>query len=334
MLLLLLFMFLISLIITSVTIPYIIKECNKRKIGGNDVHKKGKPFVPGLGGIAIVLSLIISLFLAYIVFSFGSFSVFFDSFTSDRLAEATIYSILVVVIAASIGLIDDFISIPHKIKLLLPLLIAVPIIILKSSWLHIFSLPFIGPLPIPISLYLLLLVPIGVMAVTNVTNTFAGYNGLEAGLAAIISFFFILLGFIHNLPVVLLLSVPLFASSLAFLFYNWYPAKIFIDDVGTLVIGAVFSEIVILGGLEAEGFILLLLYIVDFLFFKVPNNLPTTKWWGTYRNGKLYHEGKSIHLGQFVLSKFNGLREYELVSLFLIIQLLLGVLSIFVSFLK
>lgn len=327
-------MFLISFIVTAISIPFIIKECSKRKIGGNDVHKKGRPFVPGLGGIGIALSLIISMILAYIVFSSHALSLFFDSFISDRLAEVMLYSIVVVVIAASIGLFDDFVSIPHKIKLLLPLLIAVPIIILKSSWLHIFSLPFIGPLSIPISLYLLLLIPIGVIAVTNVTNTFAGYNGLEAGLAAIISFFFILLGFLHNLPVVLLLSIPLFASSLAFLFYNWYPARIFIDDVGTLTIGAVFSEIVILGGLEIEGFILLLLYIVDFLFFKVPNNLPTTKWWGTYRNGKLYHEGKSIHLGQFVLSKFNGLREYELVSLFLIIQLLLGVLSIFVSFLK
>ncbi len=334
MLLLLLAMFLISFIVTAVSIPYIIKACIKRKIGGNDVHKKGKPFVPGLGGIAMVLSLITSLFLAYIVFSFNPLSLFFDSFTSDRLAEVMLYSILIVMIAASIGLVDDFVSIPHKIKLLLPLLIAVPMVILKSSWLHIFSIPFIGQISIPFSVYFLILIPIGVIAVTNVANTFAGYNGLEAGLAAIISFFFIVIGFIHNLPIVILLSAPLLAACIAFLFYNWYPAKIFIDDVGTLTIGAVFSAIIILGGIEAEGFILLLLYIIDFLFFKVPNNLPTTKWWGTYKNGKLYHEGKSIHLGQFVLSKFNGLKEYELVSLFLIIQVFLGFVALFVSFYK
>ncbi|MCW1309759.1 MAG: hypothetical protein QXP04_03615, partial [Candidatus Nanoarchaeia archaeon] len=70
MLLLLFVMFLTSFIIAAVSIPYIINICTEKKIGGNDVHKKGKPFVPGLGGIAIVLSLIISLFLSYIVFSF------------------------------------------------------------------------------------------------------------------------------------------------------------------------------------------------------------------------------------------------------------------------
>lgn len=332
MLLLLLAMFLLSFIVTALSIPFIIRFCTERKIGGNDVHKKGKPFVPGLGGISIILGLIISLFLAYISFSSESASVFFDSFTSHNLATLSLVSIFIVLFTASIGLIDDFFSIPHKIKFLLPILIAIPIIFLKSSWLHIFSLPFIGPLPIPISLYLLILVPIGVMAVTNVTNTFAGYNGLEAGLAAVVSFFFLLIGIAHNLPVVILLSVPLLAACIAFLFYNWYPAKIFIDDVGTLVIGAVFSMIVILGGLETEGFILLLLYIIDFLFFKLPNNLPSTKWWGTYKNGKLYHKGKSIHLGQFVLSKFNGLREEELVSLFLAIQVFLGLIAFIVSF--
>ncbi|MCX8202680.1 MAG: hypothetical protein N3G74_02660 [Candidatus Micrarchaeota archaeon] len=332
MLLLLLAMFLVSFIVTAVTVPFLIRYCKERKIGGNDVHKKGRPFVPGLGGIAISLGILFSLFLAFLVFSSEGLSLFFDSFTSHRLADVALYSILIVLITAAIGLVDDFFSIPHKIKLLLPLLIAVPIIILKSSWLHVFTIPLIGPVPIPISVYLLLLIPIGVMAVTNVANTFAGYNGLEAGLAAIVSFFFLLIGLANNLPVVILLSIPLLASSIAFLFYNWYPARIFIDDVGTLVIGAVYSEIVILGGIEAAGFILLLLYISDFLFFKVPNNLPTTRWWGTYRNGKLYHEGKSVHLGQFVLSKFNGLREHELVLIFLAIQFVLGIIALYLSF--
>ncbi len=333
MLLMLLVVFLLSFLITALSIPFIIRKCTEMKIGGNDVHKKGKPFVPGLGGIAITFSLVISFFFSYLIFSSEGLSLFFDSFTSKRLADVMLTSIFVAILIAAIGLIDDFYSIPHKLKFILPILIAIPIIFIKFSWLHILTVPFIGQIAIPIWFYLFILIPIGTMAVTNVTNTFAGYNGLEAGLAAVISFFFILIGLTHNLPVVLLLSIPLFASCLAFLFYNWYPAKIFIDDVGTLTIGAIFSMIVILGGLEIEGFILLLLYIVDFIFFKVPNKLPSTKWWGTYKNGKLYHKGKSIHLGQFVLSKFNGLKEYELVSIFILIQIFLGIIAFTVSFL-
>ncbi|MCS7109350.1 MAG: hypothetical protein NZ903_00955 [Candidatus Micrarchaeota archaeon] len=333
MLLLLLFMFIISFFVTAISIPLIIRYCREKKIGGNDVHKKGKPFVPGLGGVGILLGIIFSLSFAFIIFSSPDLSILFDSFYSKRLADFLLFSIFIVLLTGLIGLVDDFFSIPHRLKLVLPLLIAIPIIILKSSWMHVISIPLFGELHLPPLFYLYLLVPIGVMAVTNVANTFAGYNGLEAGLAAIISFFFIIIGLNLNHPAILLLSVPLLAASLAFLIYNWYPARIFIDDVGTLVIGAIYSEIVIIGGIEVIGFILLSLYIADFLFFKVPNNLPSKNWWGTYRNGRLYHHGKSVHLGQFVLSRFNGLKEYELVMLFLSIQIILGLIAILVSLL-
>jgi len=333
MFLFLLFVFILSFLVTLISVPFIISYSKKHRIGGNDVHKKGKPFVPGLGGIAIVLSLIVSFFFSYFIFSHNSLSMFFDSFQSQRIADFMLSAVIIVIGTAIIGLIDDFVSIPHKIKLFLPVLVSIPLIIQLFKWMHVFTIPFLGPIYfIPPEFYLFVLVPIGMMAVTNVTNTFAGYNGLEAGLAAVVSFFLILIGFVHNLPLVLLLSVPLFASCVAFLFFNWYPAKVFIDDVGTLTIGATIATTVIAGGLEVVGFILLLPYIIDFIFFKVPNRLPSLHWWGTLKNGKLYHKGKAIHLGQFVLSKFNGLKEYELVSVFLGFEIILGILAFIVSF--
>lgn len=333
MFLFLLFIFIISFLTTLLTVPLIISYSKKHKIGGNDVHKKGKPFIPGLGGIAIVLSLSVSFLISYFIFLSNTLSLFFDSFQSYRIADFMFSALIIVIGTAIIGLIDDFISIPHKIKLFLPVLVSIPLILQLFNWTHILSIPFIGPLYfIPLDLYLFVLVPIGMMAVTNVTNTFAGFNGLEAGLAAVISFFLILIGFTHNIPLVLLLSVPLFASCIAFLFFNWYPAKVFIDDVGTLTIGATIATAVIIGGLEVVGFILLLPYIIDFIFFKVPNKLPSLHWWGTLKNGKLYHKGKAVHFGQFVLSKFNGLKEYELVSIFILFEILLGIIAFIVSF--
>jgi len=333
MFLFLLFVFILSFLITLISTPLIINFSRKHNIGGRDVHKKRKPFIPGLGGIAIVSSLLASFLFSFFIFSSNSLSLFFDSFQSQRIADFMLSALIIVIGTAVIGLIDDFISIPHKIKLVLPILISIPLVIQLFSWTHIFSIPFLGPLYfIPLEFYIFILVPIGMMAVTNVTNTFAGYNGLEAGLAAVISFFLILIGFFHNLPLVLLLSVPLFASCIAFLFFNWYPAKVFIDDVGTLTIGSVIATTVIIGGLEVVGFILLLPHIIDFIFFKVPNKLPSLNWWGTLKNGKLYHKGKAIHLGQFVLSKFNGLKEYELVSIFILFEIILGVIAFIVSF--
>ena len=52
---------------------------------------------------------------------------------------------------------------------------------------------------------------------------------------------------------------------LATSYYNWYPAKILVGDVGTLTIGAIIASAVIIGNYEAAGVILMIPYMVDFL---------------------------------------------------------------------
>ena len=52
---------------------------------------------------------------------------------------------------------------------------------------------------------------------------------------------------------------------LATSYYNWYPAKILVGDVGILTIGAIIVSAVIIGNYEAAGVILMIPYMVDFL---------------------------------------------------------------------
>jgi Fuc2NAc and GlcNAc transferase len=94
-----------------------------------------------------------------------------------------------------------------------------------------------SPLPLPwLALPLLL---IAATAVINFTNFMDGLDGLVAGCMAVA---------IGALAIALAAPWPLWAlvgSLLGFLLWNWSPAKVFMGDVGSTFLGAVFAGLVL-----------------------------------------------------------------------------------------
>ena len=89
------------------------------------------------------------------------------------------------------------------------------------------------------SLFLLALLVISVTAVINFTNFMDGIDGLVSGCMAIA---------ISALCLELDLSWSLWAlvgALLGFLLWNWSPAKVFMGDVGSTFLGAVFAGLVL-----------------------------------------------------------------------------------------
>jgi len=85
----------------------------------------------------------------------------------------------------------------------------------------------------------LALLVIAVTAVINFTNFMDGLDGLVAGCMAVT---------IAALAIELAAPWPLWAlvgSLLGFLFWNWSPAKVFMGDVGSTFLGAVFAGLVL-----------------------------------------------------------------------------------------
>jgi len=74
-----------------------------------------------------------------------------------------------------------------------------------------------------------------------------------------------------------LILIAALGALIAFLYYNWYPARILIGDVGTLSIGAIIASAVIIGDFEAAGAIIIIPYFLDFLI-KAANRFPSTGW--------------------------------------------------------
>jgi Fuc2NAc and GlcNAc transferase len=125
----------------------------------------------------------------------------------------------------------------------------------------------LSPLPLPwLALPLLL---IAVTAVINFTNFMDGLDGLVSGCMAVA---------IGALSVALAAPWPVWAlvgSLLGFLLWNWSPAKVFMGDVGSTFLGAVFAGLALQAPswTEALGLLLVATPLLGDAFFCVPRRL-------------------------------------------------------------
>jgi len=240
-----------------------IKLSEEAKLLGKDMNKYEKPLVSSSGGIAVALAICFSL-LIYI---------FLKTFywkTTAHLVEAFAIS-ATVLMAVFIGFTDDILGWKRGLtqlqKFLLTFPIALPLMVINAGR-SFMELPLFGRVDFGL-IYPLLLVPIGVVGAANGFNLLAGYNGLEAGMGLIIFAAFGVTGLIVEQYWISLIAFIVSASLLAFLYFNWYPAKIFPGNSLTYSIGALIAVLAILGNTERLAVWLFLLYFIEgLLYFK------------------------------------------------------------------
>ena len=122
---------------------------------------------------------------------------------------------------ALVGFLDDRHNLPAALRYGVQVVTAL-VLLLISPW----HLSLIGVLP-----WLLLL--IAVTAVINFTNFMDGLDGLVAGCMSLLFSIAALTGMPDLWPLV--------GALLGFLLWNWSPAKVFMGDVGSTFLGAVFA---------------------------------------------------------------------------------------------
>jgi len=301
---------LFSFIITSLLLYFLVPRLKRAGMVGKDINKPDKPEVAEMGGLGIVAGMTAGVLLAVFMNTFMGFQF---NLLYVLAALITIHSV------AFIGVVDDLVDIPQKIKAFLPIFAAVPLIAISAAGSTSLTLPFIGPINFGL-LYLFILVPIGVAVASNLTNMLAGFNGMEAGMGIVIFVAASILAITHGNMEMLVLFIPMLGALLAFFPFNKYPAKVFPGDVGNLSIGAVLASGVIIGNFETAGALLLLPYVTDF-FIKLANKFPSRMWWGEYKDGKLYPvEGQVRGLAQLIMKLKNGVSERELVWTFILLE--------------
>ncbi len=174
---------------------------------------------------------------------------FFKIDVLAMVSSVELFAVLSTVLAiALIGLLDDLIGVHQGWKAVIPALAAIPLVVIEVGQ-KTMTLPFIGPINLG-AFYSVVLVPVGVTGAANAFNMLAGFNGLEAGMGAVaIGALAVIAASLGEVTSLTLLLAAL-GALLTTLYFNWYPAKVFIGDVGTLTIGTVIAAAVILGKLR------------------------------------------------------------------------------------
>jgi len=307
----------LSFAVAFVALRLMLPRLRQAHVVGRDVHKPDQPLIPELGGLALVAG-----FVAALVAIVG-FKVFFEGFPEVQLVDLLAVLVTVLLIAL-LGLVDDVITVKQLFKAVMPVFAALPLMAIKPGE-TVLNLPFLGHTDFGL-FYPLLLVPLGITGAANATNMLAGFNGVEAGMAAVafssLSVIALSLGE-HTAALVLLAAL---GATLACLWFNWFPARIFVGDVGTLTMGALLASAVILGNFELAGVVLIVPHLVDF-GFKARSGFPKT--FGVYREGKLYcpSEGPA-GLGQWLMKLCGGIRERNLTLVLIGLEALMGLVAI------
>jgi len=312
--------FIVSFAVSFVGFPIVIPRLKKAGIVGKNMNSKKQEEIPEMGGLVIAAG-----FGAGIVFTIF-LRTFFDIFLSVNLTSvlAVLATILIVVI---IGVFDDLISMNKWIKAVMPVFAALPLIALKEGY-SMMRIPFIGEMNFGL-FYPLVFVPLGVTGAANAVNMLAGFNGLEVGMGVVAVGSLTIIAYLNGLTTSLVILMAAMGALIATLYYNWYPAKILVGDVGTLTIGAVIASAVIVGNYETAGAIIIIPYLVDFII-KAKNRFPYS--FGVYKDGKLYcPDDGPKGLGQLIMKISGGISERNLVLVLMGIEAVFGVIAILLN---
>lgn len=172
--------------------------------------------------------------------------------------------------------------------------------------------------------FLALLYIVFVVGTANFFNFMDGINGL-AGITGMIGFGLIILFYnqflyVHTMPVskLIILAGCIVFSCLGFLPFNMPRARVFMGDVGSLLLGFVFAGLVV----RLSGNFLDFTCMASFLFLFYADVLTTM--WIRFRDHEKLTDPHRRHLYQLLANEF-GIAHWKVTMLYGAVQLMVGV---------
>ena len=240
----LLITFVISVILASIIIP-ILKKLKVGQIERDDgpaSHLK-KQGTPTMGGIIIIITMIISVIGTYIYLLITG---------RVDLAKNLIPLLLLTIGFGVIGFIDDYKKLVLKntdglkpsYKMLGLLVISVAYVLFLTQGLEIGTDTYIPIIKTYITLPTYIYVPaaiVVILATTNAINLTVGIDGLSSSISSIIITALTVIGIKIGMPEVSIFGSIVIGATIGFLMFNLHPAKVFMGDTGSLLLGGVIS---------------------------------------------------------------------------------------------
>ncbi len=251
---------LVTLLLSFVIGPYLIRSLKQWQIGqpirndGPDRHA-GKAGTPTMGGTLIVLALVLSTVLV-----------------SDVTNVYVLVALSVTVAFAAIGFIDDCLKVRRESshglgmwsKLLPQMAVAATaavVLLMQSDFSSTVAVPFLKNVQPDFGLWYIPFAVVVVVGASNAVNLTDGLDGLAigpvmtaAGAYALIVYLaghvkfaeYLQIPYVSRVGELSVFCAALVAAGLGFLWFNTYPAQIFMGDVGSLGLGAALGIVAVI----------------------------------------------------------------------------------------
>ncbi len=314
-----------TFVITAVILRFLIPYLKSKKMGqkildiGPRWHKS-KEGTPTMGGLSFLIA--ISLVCATL------FTVLYAQ-TNDKTLLFPVICLVFAVLNSVIGMIDDRTKFAKNKnegllswqKYLLQLIVAVLFIAVANHFEFISTymyLPFFNKV-VDLGFFYYVIAVILITGVVNSVNLADGIDGLAASETAVVAAFFSCAAFKYEYKALGVLSGSTLGGCLGFLVYNFYPARVFMGDTGSLFLGGLVTSMAFLIGnpliILICGFVYLMEAISDIIqvgYFKLTH-------------GKRFFKMAPIH------HHFEkcGWSEIKVVTVFSLTTLVLCVVSYF-----
>ena len=223
-----LFALLTSFSVGFLLTPVVISVLKKANIGdtpgGRKIHKK---FTPSMGGIAFILA------------TFVALGIWGWQYPLPDIR----YLLGAIALMFFVGLRDDLVELKAKHKILGQIVAVLLVVVAGDIRIKDFH-GFLGieVLPLWFSYGFTSFV---LLALTNGFNLIDGLDGLAGSIASVTLTILGVWFQIQGLDSLAILSFTLLGGVLAFLAFNWHPAKIFMGDTGSLTLGFAMGSLVV-----------------------------------------------------------------------------------------
>ena len=187
-----------------------------------------------MGGLMFIFALIICLL-----------------FNIPTMTEYTVFYVLGLGLCFGlVGFLDDFFKLKFKRNLGLTTLqkamlqmavsaLYVYLLYVEKSLTCDLYIPFVNAvihIPLPLYIFFAMFVIVGCVNAVNLTD---GVDGLSSSVTVPVMVFFAAVAIVKGKLDLALMPAILVGALIAYLFYNWHPAKVFMGDTGSLFLGGI-----------------------------------------------------------------------------------------------
>ena len=232
--------FLVAVILGIIIIP-ILKKLKVGQIERDDGPKSHlkKQGTPTMGGIVMIITMILVITGVYVFFSVNG---------QNEIANKLLPILLLTLGFGLIGFIDDFKKLVLKntdglkpmYKMLGLLIISVAYVLYLVYGLHLGTDTYIpiwkNYIELPIFLYIPFAIVV-ILGTTNAVNLTDGIDGLSSSVSAIIITTLSIIAITLSVTEISVFGSSVIGAVLGFLMFNLHPAKVFMGDTGSLLLG-------------------------------------------------------------------------------------------------